>query len=77
MYLLRQPESSKPDIRRRKVSDGIDPTVAGKFWLLKVFRTNSKTVPAANTLCLSKEFEFCLQEKTGNDVIAQKISMST
>ena len=77
MYLFRQPESSKPDIRRRKVSDDIDPTVAGKFWLLKGFRTNSKTVPAANTPCLLKEFEFCLQEKTGNDVIAQKISIST
>ena len=77
MYLFRQPESSKTDIRRRKVSDDIDPTVAGKFWLLKVSRTNSKTVPAANTPCLSKEFEFCLQAETGKDVIAQNISIST
>ena len=62
MYLFcRQPESSKRDIGKREVSDDRDPTVAGtfgQFWLLKVFRTNSKTVPAANTPCLLKEFEF-------------------
>ena len=43
MYLFRQPASGTAgDIRKRKVSDDIDPAVAGKFWLLIVFRTNSE-----------------------------------
>lgn len=43
--ISRQPMSGTGDIRKRKrkVSDDIvDSTVAGKFWLLIVFRTNSE-----------------------------------
>lgn len=38
MYLFRQPTSGTEDIRKRKVSDNIDPTVAGTFWLLVVLK---------------------------------------
>ena len=31
MYLFRQPESIKRDIKKREVSDDRDPIVAGKF----------------------------------------------
>ena len=75
MYLFRQPESSKRDIRKREVSDDIDPTVAGKFWQfwsLKVFRTNWKTVPAANTPCLLKEFEFVCKKKQAMTSLLRK-----
>ena len=69
MYLFRQPTSGTGDIRKREVSDDIDSTVAGKFWLLIVFRTNSgKYLEDSSSCqytsgCLSKKFEFCLQEK--------------